>query len=43
LASPGVNQSHAPQQDGIVERLFRSLKEVFVWQHSFGNFTEAAL
>jgi putative transposase len=32
---------YTPEQNGIVERFFRSLKEECVWQHNFGNFTEA--
>jgi len=30
-----------PEQNGIVERFFRSLKEECVWQHNFHSFTEA--
>jgi transposase InsO family protein len=33
--------SYTPQQNGIVERFFRSLKEECVQQHSFGDFAEA--
>jgi putative transposase len=29
------------EQNGIVERFFRSLKEECVWQHNFGTFAEA--
>jgi putative transposase len=32
---------YTPEQNGIVERFFRSLKEECVWQHNFANFTEA--
>ena len=32
---------YTPEQNGIVERFFRSLKEECVWQHNFGNFAEA--
>jgi putative transposase len=32
---------YTPEQNGIVERFFRSLKEECVWQHNFGNFSEA--
>ena len=32
---------YTPEQNGIVERFFRSLKEECVWQHSFPNFVEA--
>ncbi|MBE3037607.1 MAG: transposase family protein [Chloroflexi bacterium] len=30
-----------PEQNGIIERFFRSLKEECVWQHSFHSFAEA--
>ena len=30
-----------PEQDRIIERFFRSLKEECVWQHSFPSFAEA--
>lgn len=29
---------YTPQQNGIVERFFRSVKEECVWQHQFGSF-----
>lgn len=32
---------YTPEQNGIVERFFRSLKEECVWQHNFAGFTEA--
>ncbi len=32
---------YTPEQNGIVERFFRSLKEECVWQHQFRSFTEA--
>jgi hypothetical protein len=32
---------YTPEQNGIIERFFRSLKEEGVWQHSFHSFTEA--
>jgi putative transposase len=32
---------YTPEQNGIVERFFRSLKEECVWQHQFGSFAEA--
>jgi putative transposase len=32
---------YTPEQNGIIERFFRSLKEECVWQHLFLNFTEA--
>lgn len=33
---------YTPQQTGMIERFFRSLKEECVWQHMFGSFEEAA-
>jgi putative transposase len=32
---------YTPEQNGIVERFFHSLKEECVWQHSFPSFVEA--
>jgi putative transposase len=32
---------YTPEQNGIVERFFRSLKEECVWQHLFRDFGEA--
>ncbi len=32
---------YTPQQNGMVERFFRSLKEECTWQHSFASFQEA--
>jgi len=32
---------YTPEQNGIVERFFRSLKEECVWQHNFRNFADA--
>jgi putative transposase len=33
---------YTPEQNGLVERFFRSLKEEeCVWLHHFGSFTEA--
>jgi putative transposase len=32
---------YTPEQNGIVERFFRSLKEECVWQHCFPSFVEA--
>jgi len=32
---------YTPEQNGIIERFFRSLKEECVWQHNFASFTEA--
>jgi putative transposase len=32
---------YTPEQNGIVERFFRSLKEECVWQHNFGDFADA--
>jgi putative transposase len=37
----GVITSHTPEQNGLVERFFRSLKEECVWLHNFGSFAEA--
>lgn len=32
---------YTPEQNGLIERFFRSLKEECVWQHRFATFTEA--
>jgi len=32
---------YTPEQNGMIERFFRSLKEEWVWQHNFKNFAEA--
>jgi putative transposase len=32
---------YTPEQNGMIERFFRSLKEECVWQHRFANFAEA--
>jgi putative transposase len=32
---------YTPEQNGLIERFFRSLKEACVWQYNFGNFAEA--
>lgn len=32
---------YTPEQNGLIERFFRSLKEECVWQHNFRNFEEA--
>ena len=32
---------YTPEQNGLIERFFRSLKEECVWQHNFGGFDEA--
>jgi putative transposase len=32
---------YTPEQNGIIERFFRSLKEECVWQHQFHNFADA--
>lgn len=32
---------YTPEQNGVIERWFRSLKEECVWQHQFANFAEA--
>jgi len=34
---------YTPEQNGIIERFFRSLKEECVWQHVFQTFEEARL
>jgi putative transposase len=34
---------YTPEQNGIVERFFRSLKEECVWQYNFRNVTEACV
>jgi putative transposase len=32
---------YTPEQNGIIERFFRSLKEEYVWQHRFEGFLDA--
>ncbi len=32
---------YTPEQNGLIERFFRSLKEECVWQHNFESFAEA--
>jgi putative transposase len=32
---------YTPEQNGMIERFFRSLKEECVWQHNFSSFSEA--
>jgi len=32
---------YTPEQNGIVERFLRSLKEECVWQHNFAGFADA--
>jgi putative transposase len=32
---------YTPEQNGIIERFFRSLKEECVWQHNFARFADA--
>ena len=32
---------YTPEQNGMIERFFRSLKEECVWQHTFQTFEEA--
>jgi putative transposase len=32
---------YTPEQNGVIERFFRSLKEECVWQHQFHNFADA--
>jgi putative transposase len=33
---------HTPEQNGMIERFFRSLKDECVWQHNFVSFAEAS-
>jgi putative transposase len=33
---------YTPEQNGMIERFFRSLKEECVWQHNFETFTQAS-
>ncbi len=33
---------YTPQQNGLIERFFRSFQEECVWQHNFDSFEEAA-
>jgi len=32
---------HTPQQNGLIERFFRTLKEECVWQNNFRSFNDA--
>jgi len=32
---------YTPEQNGLIKRFFRSLKEECTWQHNFRNFSEA--
>lgn len=32
---------YTPEQNGIIERFFRSLKDECVWQHNFRSFAKA--
>jgi len=32
---------YTSEQNGLIERFFRSLKEECVWQHTFADFTDA--
>ena len=32
---------YTPEQNGLIERFFRTLKEECVWQHNFDSFTDA--
>ena len=32
---------YTPEQNGLIERFFRTLKEECVWQHQFRSFSEA--
>jgi putative transposase len=33
---------YTPEQNGLIERFFRSLKEGCVWQHNFDSFQQAS-
>ena len=37
----GTLAPYTPEQNGIIERFFRSLKEECVWQHKFNSSEEA--
>ncbi len=32
---------HTPQQNGMIERLFRTMKKQCIWLHNFKSFEEA--
>ncbi len=32
---------YTPEQNGLIERFFRSLKEECTWQHNFSSFRQA--
>ena len=34
---------YTPEQNGLVERFFRSLKEECIWQHRFGSLSQARM
>ncbi len=34
-------QPHTPQQNGMVERLIRTIKEQYIWMHNFDSLNEA--
>ncbi|MEZ9553296.1 transposase [Vibrio breoganii] len=34
-------QPHTPQQNGMIERLIRTIKEQCIWMHNFGSLGEA--
>lgn len=38
---PGVHNPYTPEQNGLIERFFRTLKEECIWQHNFATFREA--
>jgi hypothetical protein len=40
---PEPKSPYTPEQNGLIERFFRSLKEECVWLHNFGSFTEARI
>lgn len=39
--SAGTHHAYTPEQNGIVERFFHSLKEECVWRHNFESSEEA--
>jgi hypothetical protein len=41
IGSTSIVTPYAPEQNGMIERFFPSLKEECVWQHSFPSFVEA--
>jgi len=39
--SQEFSTSYTPEQNGIIERFFRSIREECAWQHNFGSLAEA--